>query len=177
MINLHALKVKFVTTLLEHIRKPTRIFIDYNMNYEKIVETAERMQAENSKNNLARAITERGSTFYYDSQGRKIRQKTPKERGRSAGFQRSTWRKGDLPGSRGSALARSLPKKKTYSLRSIPTNTGYTKPKPKTGNRTFRQMSDKEKESLKAQNKCLICKQVGHCARDCPNKGSVSIAY
>jgi len=38
-------------------------------------------------------------------------------------------------------------------------------------------MSDKEKESLKAQNKYLIYKQVGHYARDCPNKGLVSTAY
>jgi len=60
MINLHALKVKFVTTLLEHIRKPTRMLIDYIMDYEKIVETAERMQAKNCKNDPARAITERG---------------------------------------------------------------------------------------------------------------------
>jgi len=90
---------------------------------------------------------------------------------------RSTCRKEDLLGSVGSTLARLPPKKKTYLPRSTPTNTGYTKPKRKTGNRTFREMSDKEKESLKAQNKCLICKQVGHYARDCPNKGSVSTAY
>jgi len=90
MINMHALKVKFVTTLLEHIRRPTKILIDYNMDYKKIVETAERMQADNSKNNPARAITDRGTIFYYDSLGRKVRQKTPEERGRSPGFQRST---------------------------------------------------------------------------------------
>jgi len=177
MINQHVLKVKFVIILLEHIRRPTRMLIDYNMDYEKIVETAERMLAENSKNNPARAITERGTTYHYDSQGRKIRQKTPEDRGRSPGFMKSAWRKGDPAGSGGSAPGRSQPKKKTYPPRPTTRNTGYTKPKPKTRNRTFRQMSDKEKESLKAQNKSLICKQVGHYTRDCPNKGSVSTVY
>jgi len=37
MINMHALKVKFVTTLLIHIKTPTKLLINYNMDYEKIV--------------------------------------------------------------------------------------------------------------------------------------------
>jgi len=89
MINMHALKVKFVTTLLTHIKTPTKLLINYNMDYEKIVETAERMQADNARD-LARGITNRGKTFYFNKKGRKIRQKTPEERGRSPRFQRST---------------------------------------------------------------------------------------
>jgi len=38
-------------------------------------------------------------------------------------------------------------------------------------------MSDQEKESLKAQEKCLICKELGHYARDCRKKKSISTAY
>ena len=89
MINIHALKVKFVTTLLIHIKIPTKLLINYNMDYEKIVETAERMQADNARD-PARGITNRGKTFYFNKKGRKIRQKTPEERGRSPRFQRST---------------------------------------------------------------------------------------
>ena len=84
IINMHALKVKFVTTLLTHIKTPTKLLINYNMEYDKIVETAERMQANNARD-LARGITNRGKTFYFKD-GRKIRQKTPEERERSPGF-------------------------------------------------------------------------------------------
>jgi len=86
---MHALKVKFVTTLLTHIKTPTKLLINYNMEYDKIVEIAERMQADNTRD-PAREITNRGKTFYFNKEGRKIRQKTPEERGRSPGFQRST---------------------------------------------------------------------------------------
>jgi len=78
MIHMHILKVKFVTTLLTHIRTPTKLLINYNIDYEKIVETAERMQADSAKD-PARGITNRGKTFYF-KEGRKIRQKTPEER-------------------------------------------------------------------------------------------------
>jgi len=71
MINMHALKVKFVSTLLTHIKTPTKLLINYNMDYEKIVETAERMQADNARD-PARGITNRGKTFYF-KEGRKIR--------------------------------------------------------------------------------------------------------
>jgi len=170
MINMHALKVKFVTILLTHIRTPTKLLINYNMDYEKIVETAERMQADNAKD-PARGITNRGKTFYF-KEGKKIRQKTPEERGRSPGFQRSTWKKGNLPGSEGSALDKP---KRMYPPRSTPPRKGPTKPRLE--NKMFRQMSDQEKQSLKAQGKCLICKESGHYARDCPKKISISIAY
>jgi len=89
MINMHPLKVKFVTILLTHIKTPTKLLINYNMKYDKIVETAERMQADNARD-PARGITNRGKTFYFDKSGRKIRQKTPEERARSPGFQSST---------------------------------------------------------------------------------------
>jgi len=59
------------------------------MKYEKIVETAERMPADNARDS-ARAITNRGNTFYFNKEGGKIRQKTAEERERSLGFQRST---------------------------------------------------------------------------------------
>jgi len=84
MINMYALKVKFVTTLLTHIKTPTKLLINYNMEYDKIVETAERMQADNARD-PARGITNRGKTFYF-KYGKKIRQKTPEERGRSPRF-------------------------------------------------------------------------------------------
>jgi len=170
MINMHALKVKFVTTLLTHIKTPTKLLINYNMEYDKIVETAERMQANNARD-LARGITNRGKTFYFKD-GRKIRQKTPEERRRSPGFQRSTWKKGDLPGLGGSAPDKP---KRSYPPRFTPPRKGPTKPRQ--GNKVFRQMSDQEKESLKAQEKCLICKETGHYARDCPKKKSISTAY
>jgi len=170
MINMHALKVKFVTTLLTHIRTPTKLLINYNMDYEKIVETAERMQADNGKD-PARQITNRGKSFYF-KEGRKIRQKTPEERSRLPAFQRSTWKKGDLPRSGGSAPDKP---KRVYPPRSTPSRKGPTKPRPR--NKVFRQMSEQEKESLKAQGKCLICKESGHYARDCPKKKSISTAY
>jgi len=141
------------------------------MDYEKIVETAERMQADNARD-PARGITNRGKTFYFDKQGRKTRQRTPEERGRSPVFQRSIWKKGDLPGSEGSAPDKA---KRVYSPKSTPPRKGPTKPRQR--NKVFRQMSDQEKESLKAQEKYLICKEMGHYARDCPKKKSISIAY
>jgi len=135
MINMHALIVKFVITLLTHIKTPTKLLINYNMEYDKIVETAERMQADNARD-PARGITNRGKTFYF-MDGRKIRQKTPDERGRSLGFQRSTWKKGDLLGSGGSAPDKP---KRSYPPRSTPPRKGPTKPRQ--GNKVFRQMSD-----------------------------------
>jgi len=171
MINMHALKVKFVITLLTYIKTPTKLLINYNMEYDKIVETAERMQADNARD-PARGITNRGKTFYFNKEGRKIRQKTSEERGRSPGFQKSTWKKGDLPGSGGSAPDKP---KRSYLPRSTPPRRGPTKPRQ--GNKVFRQMSDQEKESLKAQEKCLICKESGHYAKDCLKKKSISTAY
>jgi len=58
------------------------------MDYEKIMETAERMQADNARD-PAREITRMGKTFHFDKQGRKIRQTTPEKRGRSPVFQKS----------------------------------------------------------------------------------------
>jgi len=167
---MHVLKVKFVTTLLTHIKTPTKLLINYNMDYEKIVETAERMQADNARD-PARGITNRGKTFYFKEE-RKIRQKTPEERSRLPGFQRSTWKKGDLPGSGGSAPDKP---NRTYPPRSTPPRKGPTKPRP--GNKVFRQMIDQEKESWKAQGKCLIGKESGHYARDCPKKKTIRTAY
>jgi len=136
MINMHALKVKFVTTLLTHIKTPTKLLINYNMEYDKIVETVERMQADNARD-PARGITNRGKTFYFDKQGRKIRQRTLEERGRSLAFQRSIWKKGDPPGLGGSALDKP---KRSYPPRSTPLKKGPTKPRQ--GNKVFRQISD-----------------------------------
>jgi len=38
-------------------------------------------------------------------------------------------------------------------------------------------MCNQEKESLKAQEKCLICKETRYYARDCPKKKTISTAY
>jgi len=38
-------------------------------------------------------------------------------------------------------------------------------------------MDDKEKDRLKVEGKCLICKTPGYYARDCPNKKSINSAY
>jgi len=171
MINMHALKVKFVTTLLIHIKTPTKLLINYNIKYKKIVETLERMQADNARDS-ARGIANRGKTFYFNKEGRKIRQKTPEERGRLPGFQRSIWKNGDPLGQEGSAPDKP---KRSYSPRSTASRKGPTKPRQE--NKVFRQMSDQEKESLKAQGKCLICKELGYYARDYPKKKSISIAY
>jgi len=38
-------------------------------------------------------------------------------------------------------------------------------------------MTDQEKESLKEQEKCLICKETGHYTRDCLKKKSISTSY
>jgi len=168
---MHALKVKFVTTLLTHIKTPTKLLINYNIEYEKIVETAKRMQADNARD-PARAITNRGKTFYFNKEERKIRQKTPEERGRSLGFQRSTWKIGDSLGQGESALDKP---KRSYSPRFTPSRKGPTKPRQ--GNKVFRQISDQEKESLKAEGKYLIYKESGYYTRDCPKKKSISTAY
>jgi len=144
IINMHALKVKFITILFTHIKTSTKLLINYNMEYEKIVETAERMQADNARD-PAREITNREKIFYFNKEGRKIRQKTPEERGRSPGFQRSTYKKGDQPGQGGSAPDKP---KRSYPPRSTPSRKGPTKPRQE--NKVFRQMSNQEKEFLKA---------------------------
>jgi len=125
MINMHALKVKFVITLCTYIKTPTKLLINYNIACDKIVETVERMQADNTKD-PARGITNRGKTFYFDKHGRKIRQRTPEERGRSPGFQKSTWKKSDLPGSGGSAPDKP---KRAYPPRSTLPSKRPTKPR------------------------------------------------
>jgi len=136
IINMHTLKVKFVIILFTYIKTPIKLLINYNIEYEKIVETAERIQADNTRD-LARGITNRRKTFYFDKQGRKIRQRTPEERGRLPGFQKSIWKKGDLPGSEGSASDKP---KKSYLSRSTPSRKEPTKSRQ--GNKVFRQMSD-----------------------------------
>jgi len=72
MINMYALKVKFVITLFIHIKTPTKLLINYNMEYDKIVEIAEKMQADNARDST-RGITNRGKSFYFNKQERKIR--------------------------------------------------------------------------------------------------------
>jgi len=165
MINMHALKHKFVNKILTPIRVPLKIQINWDMTFEEIIVVAEKIQVLNA-HDPARGITTPQGIFYYKN-GKKIRQQTPEDRGRSPKFTKSNWRSGmkhDAP--TGPPLTKkSFPKKK------------FTPRQQQDKLQQFRQMDDKEKEKLKAEGKYLICKRSGHYARDCPNKKQVSTAY
>jgi len=92
MINMHALKHKFVNKILTPIRVPLKMQINWDMTFEEIIVVAEKIQVLNA-HDPARGITTPQGTFYYKD-GKKIRQPTPKDRGRSLGFTKSNWRPG-----------------------------------------------------------------------------------
>jgi len=165
MINMHALKHKFVDKILTPIRIPLKMQVNWDMTLEEIIVVAEKIQVLNA-HDPARGITTPQGTFYYKD-GKKIRQQIPEDRGRSPKFTKSNWR----PGRKYDAPAGSPPAKKNFPKKKFTPRPQQDKPQQ------FRQMDDKEKEKLKAEGKCLICKRSRYYARDCPNKKQVSTVY
>jgi len=87
MINMHALKHKFVDKILIPIRVLLKMQINWDMTFEEIIVVAEKIQVLNT-HDPARGITTLQGTYYYKN-GKKIRQQTREDRGKSLGFTQS----------------------------------------------------------------------------------------
>jgi len=92
MINMYVLKHKFVDKILTPIRVPLKIQINWDMSFEEIIVVAEKIQVLNA-HDPARGITTPQGTYYYKD-GKKIRQQTPEDKGKSLGFTKSNWKPG-----------------------------------------------------------------------------------